>query len=67
MAVGYLVIVHIIKVGQNRVYTLYMTVYLVIFQPKKLHRMHRAPANPTCYITQPVDDDGVGIPIVARG
>ena len=37
------------KVGQNRIYTPYMTVYLVISQPKipYIHRIYMVMANPT--------------------
>jgi hypothetical protein len=36
------------RVGQNRIYTPYMTVYLVIFLPKipYIHRMYMVLANP---------------------
>jgi len=37
------------KVGQNRIYKPYMTVYLVIFLPKipYIHRIYMVLANPT--------------------
>ena len=37
------------RVGQNRIYTPYMTVYLVIFLPKipYIHRIYMVLANPT--------------------
>jgi len=39
----------IYRVGQNRIFTPYMTVYLVISLPKILHthRIYTVPANPT--------------------
>ena len=39
---------HMCRVGQNRIYTPYMTVYLVIFLPKKpyTHRVYMVLANP---------------------
>jgi hypothetical protein len=39
----------VFRVGQNRIYTLYMTVYLVIPLPKILyiHRIYMVLANPT--------------------
>jgi len=39
---------HVCRVGQNRVYTPYMTVYLVISLPKimYIHRVHMVLANP---------------------
>jgi len=38
----------IYRVGQNRIYTPYMTVYLVIFLPKipYIHRIYMVLANP---------------------
>jgi hypothetical protein len=40
---------HVSRVGQNRVYTMYMTVYLVISLPKApyMHRIYMVLANPT--------------------
>jgi hypothetical protein len=40
---------HIVRVGQNRIYALYMTVYLVISLPKipYIHRIYMVLANPT--------------------
>ena len=40
---------HICRVGQNRIYTPYMTVYLVISLPKLpyIHRIYMVLANPT--------------------
>ena len=37
------------RVGQNRIYTPYMTVYLLIFLPKfsYIHRIYMVLANPT--------------------
>ena len=42
-------VTHMRRVGQDRVYTPYMTVYLVISLPKipYIHRMYRVLANPT--------------------
>jgi len=42
---------HITRVGQNRIYTPYMTVYLVISLPKipYIHRIYMVLANPTHY------------------
>jgi hypothetical protein len=42
------------RVGQNCIYTPYMTVYLVIFLPKipYTHRIYMALANPTCVMQQ---------------
>jgi hypothetical protein len=44
------------RVGQNRVYTPYMAVYLVIFLPEihrtrapYIHRIHMVLANPMCF------------------
>ena len=41
---------HVCRVGQNRINTPYMTVYLVVFLPKILyiHRIYMVLANPTC-------------------
>jgi len=41
----------ITRVGQNRIYTPYMTVYLVVSLPKipYIHRIHRVLANPSYY------------------
>jgi len=41
--------IHICRVGQNRIYTPYMTVYLVISLPKipYIHRIYMVLANPT--------------------
>ena len=38
------------RVGQNRIYTPYMTVYLVVFLPKMpyIHCIYMVLANPTC-------------------
>jgi hypothetical protein len=40
---------HLFRVGQNRIYTPYMTVYLVISLPKLpyIHRIYMVLANPT--------------------
>ena len=45
----------IIRVGQNRIYAPYMTVYLVIFQPQipYIHRIYMVLANPShvcCFV-----------------
>jgi hypothetical protein len=44
-----LLILHIRRVGQNRIYTPYMTVYLIESLPKipYIHRIYMAMANPT--------------------
>ena len=41
------------RVGQNRMYTPYMTVYLVMFLPKipYVHRIYMVLANPTYLVT----------------
>ena len=40
------------RVGQNRIYTPYMTVYFLIFLPRipYIHRIYMVLANPTCEV-----------------
>jgi len=59
-----------VRVGQNRIYAPYMTVYFVIYLPKSpyIHRIYMALANPnycTPYQKAPFSLIGVGVPFPA--
>ena len=54
---------HICRVGQNRIYTSYMTVFLVIFLPKipYTHRTYMVLANPTHVNNHPCSQPSISV------